>query len=210
VDSSGQIGDADEVTESCVSGALETRDCARAPRVVGGTAAPIGATIDLALGSSHGCAITGTGTSGPVVCWGDNRTAQLARPDTVASSATPAAVPGMTDITMIALGSRDTYALHSDGTISAWGFNLYGQLGDGMMDHGASCTTGDTTGDCSATPVTVSGIDDATFIAARASFACAIRSDGSVWCWGQNADRQLGDGTRVTRFTPVMVQNTAP
>lgn len=210
LDTSGQIGDPGRTSLPCLGSMLEMLDCARSPRVVGGTAAPIGATIDVAVGSSHACAITGTGTSGPVVCWGDNRTGQLAQPDAVASSSVPTAVAGLADATMVAAGSRNSYALHVDGTISSWGFNLLGQLGDGTVDHGASCTTGTDIGDCSRTPVTVSGITDATFIAASASYACAILADGSVTCWGSNTNRQLGDGTRDTRNTPVPVIDTAP
>ena len=56
----------------------------------------------------------------------------------------------------------------------------------------------------SAVPANASGV----FSIAEES-AAASRADGSVWCWGFNTNRQLGDGTRDNRFEPVMVMGTA-
>ena len=212
VDSSDQMGDANETTRICNVSVTDMRDCAPDVRVVGGTTTPLGVVADLAVGSGHACAVqAAAGSAGPVVCWGDNRLGQAGGDAaTVESIDTPTLVAGLTDVTQLALSGRTSYALHSDGTISAWGFNDRGQLGDGMESHGTTCTSGDTSGDCVSAPVTVSTINDAVFIAANASHACAIRGDGSVWCWGRNNFQQLGDGTRDTRSEPVMVTDTAP
>lgn len=43
--------------------------------------------------------------------------------------------------------------------------------------------------------MTVSGLTGVTSIAVGDSFACAVRSDGTVWCWGNNTGGQLGVGT---------------
>ncbi|MCB9593533.1 MAG: hypothetical protein H6719_12435 [Sandaracinaceae bacterium] len=212
-DNSSQMGDGNETTRTCMLSATDMPDCAPDVRTVGGTTTPLGQVSDIAVGSAHVCAVVSApGTPGPVMCWGDNRTGQAGQADPATTQAVdlPAAVPGLTDIIQVAGGSRTSYALHADGTISAWGFNDRGQLGDGVMDHGTNCTSGDSNGDCSVAPVTVATIDDATFIAANSVHACAIRANGSVWCWGLNDNRQLGDGTRDTRFTPVMVLDTAP
>jgi len=213
LDTSDQLGDANEMTQTCMLSATEMPDCASTPRLVGGSTTPLGEVADIAVGSRHVCAIQAApGSAGPVVCWGDNRLGQSgqADPATNQSLDVPTEVTGVADVIQLAASGGTTYALHSDGTISAWGFNDRGQLGDGSTDHSTNCTSGDTSGDCSITPVTVATIDDATYIAANASHACAIRGDGSVWCWGINTNRQLGDGTRETRFEPVMVMDTAP
>ncbi len=208
-DTSSQMGDGNETTRTCMLSATEMPDCAPDVRTVGGATAPLGTVSDIAVGSAHACAVT---PAGGVVCWGDNRMGQSGQADPASnqSFSLPTEVPGLTNVTQLALGSRTSYALHADGTISAWGYNEVGQLGDGNMSHGATCTAGDDSGDCSVTPVTVATIDDATFIAANANHACAIRGDGSVWCWGYGNYRQLGDGERANRFSPVMVQGTAP
>jgi len=212
-DSSDQMGDNNETTFSCNLSATDVRDCAPDPRVVGGTSTPLGVVADIAVGSAHACAIQAApGTPGPVVCWGDNRLGQVGVAETMVNESIPmpTLVPGVENVIQLALSGSNTYALHADGTVSAWGYNDRGQLGDGSDDHSLACTSGDNSGDCSVTPVTVATINDATSISANGSHACVIRADQSVWCWGLGDNRQLGDGTRETRNAPVMVLETAP
>jgi alpha-tubulin suppressor-like RCC1 family protein len=45
-------------------------------------------------------------------------------------------------------------------------------------------------------------------VTAGREHACAIRSDGTAWCWGRNDYGQLGDGTNTDRTAPVMVSGT--
>src|SRR5690606_24981152 len=54
-------------------------------------------------------------------------------------------------------------------------------------------------------PVVVSGIDDALAIAAEGDRSCAVRSDGSVWCWGHGASAELDDGRAAERRRPVEI-----
>ncbi|MDD3179012.1 MAG: fibronectin type III domain-containing protein [Opitutaceae bacterium] len=92
----------------------------------------------------------------------------------------------------VAAGGSHTVTLKSDGTVWAWGYNSYGQLGDGT-------TTQRTT------PVQVSGLTGVVAIAAGGSHTVAAKSDGTVRAWGYNYYGQLGDGTTIRRTTPVQV-----
>ena len=88
---------------------------------------------------------------------------------------------------MIAAGSNHNLALRSDGTVWAWGNNSDGQLGDGTNTD-------------SSTPVrvmTAPGLDlnSVVAIAANGRSSLALKSDGTVWAWGNNWYGQLGDGT---------------
>ena len=55
------------------------------------------------------------------------------------------------------------------------------------------------------TPVPVTGLSGATAIAVGGSYACALLSDGTVDCWGDNEDGCLGNGTIVDSNVPVAV-----
>jgi hypothetical protein len=84
-------------------------------------------------------------------------------------------------------------ALKSNGTIWAWGFNQYGQLGDGTtVNH--------------TTPIQIHGLNNVIATAAVVSVhSVALKDDGTVWAWGKNYHGQLGDGTTIDCATPVQV-----
>ena len=103
-------------------------------------------------------------------------------------------VSGSAVIDIKAAGKR-SLALKSDGTVLAWGGNVYGGLGDG------SATT-------RYTPVQVSGLGAGSgviAIAAAEDHSLALKSDGTVLAWGGNVNGQVGDGSTTTRYTPVQV-----
>ena len=141
---------------------------------------------------------------GSVSCWGYNWVGILGngessdpQDDHSADSAVPVEVIGIDDAIDIAAGRNHTCALHQDGTISCWGHNYYGQLGNGRYRYGAD----------SSVPVKVSSIDDATAVAAGSDHTCALRTDGTVLCWGDNESQQLGrNHTRRSSRLPVQVE----
>ncbi len=93
----------------------------------------------------------------------------------------------------IAAGGSTSLALKADGTIWAWGENIYGQLGDGSRVREQ------------ASPVrSVSG-DDWKQVATTGIHSVALKRDGSLWSWGNNWAGQLGDGTTNHSRVPVRV-----
>ena len=147
----------------------------------------------VAAGGSHSCARLSTGK---VLCWGSNANGQLGNGNSTPQFTSPVTVSGIATAVSIAAGTGHNCALLTDGTVKCWGLNADGQLGNG--------TTTD-----SLLPVTVTGIDGingiAVEIAAGGSHSCALLSDGTVKCWGLNADGQLGSGTKSSSSTPVTV-----
>jgi alpha-tubulin suppressor-like RCC1 family protein len=91
----------------------------------------------------------------------------------------PAPVSGLTDATQIAGGSRHSVALHADGTVTAWGYNEHGQLGDGTRTK-------------SATPVPVGGLANVVAVAASFEHSLALLANGTVMAWGDNEHGELG------------------
>jgi alpha-tubulin suppressor-like RCC1 family protein len=77
------------------------------------------------------------------------------------------------------------------------GWNQYGQVGDGTKANNKLL------------PVQVSGLTGVTMVSAGADHSMALKSDGSVWTWGENNDGRLGDGTKTNRAKPVKVTGLA-
>ena len=142
-------------------------------------------------GVFHSCALR---SDGRVACWGYNGRGQLGNGESgeEAQSSVPVTVSGITDAIDISTGNRHSCALLIDSTISCWGNNYYGQLGNGESGReffGASTPDGSVFSDL---PVPVSSIDDAIDVVAGESHTCAIHRDSSVSCWGHNRTGQLG------------------
>jgi alpha-tubulin suppressor-like RCC1 family protein len=155
-------------------------------------------TID--SGFTHSCALMANTT---VECWGKNDQGQLGDA-TKTTRTTPVTVAGtggtgtFTGAVSVSAGRDFSCAVKSDGTVWCWGQNDKGQLGNN--------STTDTT-----SPVQVVGAGGAGVLAGVRSMAsgekqsCAVKNDGTVWCWGENNNGQLGDGGGANRSTPGQV-----
>ena len=148
----------------------------------------------ITTGGGHTCALRQTGT---ITCWGSNWAGQLGNGkntgdlrDDSADSSVPVEVEGITDATTITAGEDHTCALRQTGTITCWGGNWAGQLGNGKN------TGGDWEDDSanSSVPIEVEGVTDATAITAGILHTCALQQTGTITCWGNNRDGQLGNG----------------
>ncbi len=144
----------------------------------------------VSTGRGHSCALT---LAGAVLCWGRNNFGQLGDGST-SQRLTPVQVSGLTSgVQAIALGDAHSCAITSSGAAACWGHNFLGQLGNGSSEDRP-------------TPGLVFGLTSGVqAISAGHAHSCAIASGGGARCWGYNLGGQLGDGTNVTRFTPVHV-----
>ncbi|HXK18886.1 MAG TPA: hypothetical protein VNG33_13840 [Polyangiaceae bacterium] len=150
----------------------------------------------IVAGGYHTCVLF---TSGTVKCWGENSDGQLGYGDvlqTRGSSIVPASfgtveVSASATVTALSLcaGEKHTCALLSDGSVKCWGSNARGQLG-----YGNAARVGAKLAPADVAPVSLSNQLKATQLACGANHTCAVLSDGTVQCWGENADGQLGLG----------------
>lgn len=102
----------------------------------------------------------------------------------------------------MAAGCAHTLVVQPNGTVSAWGSNSEGQLGNGT-------TTPRATAALVMVNVTTP-LQNVTAVAAGCNFSMALTTDGTVWAWGSNDDGQLGDGSTTDRWSPVQVTRTGP
>jgi len=137
----------------------------------------------LQAGDEHTCYVDGYGY---VYCWGRNDAGQAGvAPRPALTSRVK--VPGLTSAKALALGARHSCALRTDGTVWCWGANNRMQLGPhaGSSSYYAVKVLTDGAG------YALTGV---TAIDAAGDSTCALRSDGSVGCWGDNSHGQLGLG----------------
>ncbi len=146
--------------------------------------------VSIANGTNHSCALT---TAGGVKCWGSNQHGRLGIGSTI-DQRTPQDVVGLTEgVVSLVSGDAHSCALLSAGTVKCWGNGNLGRLGTGVSDH-------------QHVPADVVGLGGfATEIFAGHEHTCARLSGGVLKCWGSNAHRQIGDGSNVDRYLPVVV-----
>jgi Ca2+-binding RTX toxin-like protein len=155
------------------------------------------------VGATHTCVLL---DSGDVACWGNGLYGQLANGTTAVNRGDEPgelgdALPlvdlgtGRTATTLEARG-LDVCALLDDGHVKCWGYNGYGQLGQGNTDN-----LGDDPAEVGdGLPVVDLGTGrTATAVFMGESHECARLDDGSVKCWGLGAWAQLGLGDREWR-----------
>jgi alpha-tubulin suppressor-like RCC1 family protein len=148
------------------------------------------ATPVIRAGSAHSCALM---PNGSVKCWGSNNFGESALGYTGGIYSSPTTAPTLGG-RVIDLSTNDYHscAVLENFTVQCWGYNYYGQLGDGTTSNSGVART-------------VPGIWSATRVATGYGHSCALLSDGHVLCWGHNQYGQLGDGTFSSRTWPAFV-----
>lgn len=163
----------------------------------------LAAAAQLALGGEHACARL---ADGGVACWGSDSEGQLGRGSPAAERPRPGRparpvkplvpVKGLKDVVEVAAGGEHACARLGDGTVTCWGRNHHGQLGDGTTKAKTS-------------PVPVKGLAAVTQLALGAAYGCALHRDRKVSCWGRGAARELGDPVGADHAEPFEVPGLA-
>ncbi|MFG1607170.1 RCC1 domain-containing protein [Actinoplanes sp. NPDC049265] len=156
----------------------------------------------ITVGARHTCATT---ERGKAICWGSDAHGQLGDGTPLTDHPLPVVVPGLSDLYLISAGGDSNCAIDQDGVATCWGDNGGGQLGVGdRVDRPAPAAVDMTKVLGSPILADLIGVDEGMLaeISIGAGHACAIDTGGNVYCWGANADGQLGDGTTTDHLVP--------
>jgi alpha-tubulin suppressor-like RCC1 family protein len=141
---------------------------------------------------THTCGILQNGTA---LCWGDNGNGEIGDGTTGTDRVFPTSQLGNYNFTQISLGDGHTCGILVNGSTFCWGYNSYGQLGDGTTTQRTS-------------PVLVLGGNSFISIYAGGYHNCGILQNGTALCWGRNNFGELGNGSIGNSNTPIFVSGT--
>ena len=156
---------------------------------------PTGEITQIAAGDSHSAAVT---KDGDLYMWGTNGSGQLGIQSNVASNI-PVKVNNSSStlpeksVKYVALGTYHSAAITKYGSLYMWGYNNYGQLGNGSSGNYEK----------SVSPIKI--MENVAAVSLGAWHSAAITKDGSLYMWGENSDGQLGNGSTTNRSTPVKI-----
>ncbi len=145
----------------------------------------------LTVGNDHSIA---TKTNGTLWGWGNNVYGQLGDGTSGinASKNSPAQIGRDANWLTIAAGDVHTIAIKTDGTLWAWGRNIYSELGDFSTEQRNY-------------PIQIGSAANWLSVTAGDSHTIATKTDGSFWSWGYNGVGELGDGTNTNRTSPTNI-----
>jgi len=170
----GQVGDGTSGTARAV------------PTLVAG----LSGVSSVSASGAHTCSKL---TNGSVKCWGRNDHGQIGDGTSGADKLSPSSVLGLTGVGSISMGASHSCAVLTSGSVKCWGYNWYGQVGDG------------TSGTDRLTPVSVTGLSAVSQLSSGNGHSCAMLSNGTLKCWGRNDSGQLGNDTAAHQSSPVDV-----
>lgn len=155
---------------------------------------PILAMGSIAVGSHFACAIV---ADGALSCWGDNQYGAIGQPLSTEMAVLPVELTGVgTALEITAASGADVTAdgyfacARRPGDVVCWGANGHGELADGTRTNNPM-------------PVQIGGVGDAIQISAGGRHSCAVRSSGTVACWGFAEGGRLGADAPATPVVEV-------
>jgi alpha-tubulin suppressor-like RCC1 family protein len=138
----------------------------------------------ISAGGSDTCAVM---QNHGVTCWGNGDHGQLGNGMIFPSDSSPVQVSGITNAVGVSTGENHACAVREDGSVSCWGSDLNGQLGDRTHIAATAIDVPE--------PVDVLGVSSATQVSAGVGNSCATLANGTAACWGSG---MLGDGVGLT------------
>jgi alpha-tubulin suppressor-like RCC1 family protein len=152
----------------------------------------------ISVGAGFACGIS---ISHNAYCWGDQTNGRLGNGAGSGLSYIPVLVdvsglPASKKFKSISSGVAHTCAVNMDGNVYCWGDKTSGKLGNGAASGYSALPI-------AISPGAISSNSRLLSVATAANSTCALDTEGKIYCWGDNSDGQLGDGTSTMSTTPV-------
>ncbi len=139
----------------------------------------------VSAGNAHTCAVK---SDGSLWCWGYNYYGGLGIGNTDQKSSPTREISNANDWNSVSTGAYHTCAIKTDSSLWCWGFGSNGQLGAGnTIDQNRPTRE-------------ASNATDWINVSAKGNYTCAVKSNGSLWCWGMGSSGQLG--SMMPNFMP--------
>ena len=127
----------------------------------------------------------GLNDDGEILCWGSNVSGELGLTD-VSIATTPTLVPTGETMIDVSTGPGHACGIDESGSVHCWGRNFVGAVDPGVIT------------DEQLPPTEVSALSDpATRVVTGATTTCALIEGGEIWCWGYNAQGEIGRDVSV-------------
>ena len=130
---------------------------------------------------------------GSVWSWGSNVYGELGN-GSYDKQTLPAKILGLDNVIQVVAGHTHSLALTEDGRVWSWGNNFAGQIGNGLLGEGV------------ATPIQIDELENVVAVAAGYGHSVALKTDGTVWTWGNNHYGQLGAENLFYSLLPLEVE----
>ncbi len=184
----GQLGvgkEADALLESLVP--------VEVPGVTGATKLWHHASYSWGGGHSDGKTDTACAqmADGAMTCWGHDN--GILANDEGKNKISPTPTPALAGVTSFAAASGHACGVWPDKVAKCWAVNAFGVAGVGNDEYTIK------------TPTAVKDLSDVASVGEGQNHACALKNDGTVWCWGYGSSGQLGNGTNGQVNAPVQV-----
>lgn len=152
----------------------------------------------MSVGDSHTCIVR---QSGKVSCWGSNFSGELGD-GTLNTSNVPVDAMGITTAIGVSAGGSQTVdfscAVIQGGGVMCWGYGHDGEMGNGASFKSVVPVTVETAIPSDAGDAGLMNVADVTTVSCGDTFACAVRVNGSLWCWGNDFDGELGNNSTTS------------
>jgi alpha-tubulin suppressor-like RCC1 family protein len=150
---------------------------------------------NVSAGAAYTC---GVRKNGKLYCWGYDDRGQVGDGDATPAADAPRRIGAGEDWARVSTGRSHSCGVRKDGRLYCWGWDEFGQVGDGGSDTTAIKT-----------PRRIGSHEDWATVDAADGHTCGVRTNGNLYCWGSNGAYKLGNGSGGDEDTPKRVGDFA-